>query len=306
MGELFSLQQIVNGLQLGSIYALIALGYTMVYGIVRLINFAHGDFYMTGAYAAYAAFFLFNAYIAPGNVLVFIILIVAMTAGAAVAMLSNRFAYKPLRYKPKLSSLVTAIGVSMFIEYFFSAFPPIGPSPRGFPEVLPKTMMEMSIFGAKAQISNYVIIDLAVAAVLMIGLTLLVQKSPLGRAMRAVSQDKDAAKLMGINVEGIISFTFLIGGAFAGAAGLLAGLTYPRIMPYMGILPGLKAFISAVLGGIGNIPGAMLGAYIMGIAETTANAYNSLLGEGIAFVILIIVLLVRPTGLLGEKTADKI
>jgi branched-chain amino acid transport system permease protein len=302
MGELFSLQQIVNGLQLGSIYALIALGYTMVYGIVRLINFAHGDFYMIGAYAAYAAFFLFNAYIAPGNVLVFIVLIVAMIVGAAVAMLSNRFAYKPLRYKPKLSSLVTAIGVSMFIEYFFSALPVIGPSPRGFPEVLPKVMWTMG----SAQVSNYVVIDLVVAAALMIGLTLLVQKSPLGRAMRAVSQDKDAAKLMGINVEGIISFTFLIGGAFAGAAGLLAGLTYPRIMPYMGILPGLKAFISAVLGGIGNIPGAMLGAYIMGIAETTANAYNSLLGEGIAFVILIIVLLVRPTGLLGEKTADKI
>lgn len=302
MAELFSLQQIVNGLQLGSIYALIALGYTMVYGIVRLINFAHGDFYMIGAYAAYAAFFLFNAYIAPGNVLVFIVLIVAMFVGAAVAMLSNRFAYKPLRYKPKLSSLVTAIGVSMFIEYFFSAFPPIGPSPRGFPEVLPKVMWTMG----SAQVSNYVVIDLVVAAALMIGLTLLVQKSPLGRAMRAVSQDKDAAKLMGINVEGIISFTFLIGGAFAGAAGLLAGLTYPRIMPYMGILPGLKAFIAAVLGGIGNIPGAMLGAYIMGIAETTANAYNSLLGEGIAFVILILVLLVRPTGILGEKTADKI
>ena len=302
MGELFSLQQIVNGLQLGSIYALIALGSTMVYGIVRLINFAHGDFYMIGAYAAYAAFFLFNAYIAPGNVLVFIVLIVAMLVGAAVAMLSNRFAYKPLRYKPKLSSLVTAIGVSMFIEYFFSALPVIGPSPRGFPEVLPKIMWTIG----SAQVSNYVVIDLVVAAALMTGLTLLVQKSPLGRAMRAVSQDKDAAKLMGINVEGIISFTFLVGGAFAGAAGLLAGLTYPRIMPYMGILPGLKAFISAVLGGIGNIPGAMLGAYIMGIAETTANAYNSLLGEGIAFVILIIVLLVRPTGLLGEKTADKI
>lgn len=302
MGELFSLQQIVNGLQLGSIYALIALGYTMVYGIVRLINFAHGDFYMIGAYAAYAAFFLFNAYIAPGNVLVFIVLIVAMIAGAAAAMLSNRFAYKPLRYKPKLSSLVTAIGVSMFIEYFFSALPVIGPSPRGFPEVLPKVMWTIG----SAQVSNYVVIDLVVAAALMTGLTLLVQKSPLGRAMRAVSQDKDAAKLMGINVEGIISFTFLVGGAFAGAAGLLAGLTYPRIMPYMGILPGLKAFISAVLGGIGNIPGAMLGAYIMGIAETTANAYNSLLGEGIAFVILIIVLLVRPTGILGEKTADKI
>lgn len=300
--EIFSFQQLVNGLQLGSIYALIALGYTMVYGIVRLINFAHGDFFMIGAYAAYATFFLFNAYIAKGNGFAFVALIVAMLVSAAVAMLSNQFAYKPLRYKPKLSSLVTAIGVSMFIEYFFSAFPPIGPSMRGFPEILPRTMYTIG----GAQVSNYVIIDLVVAGALMAGLTFLVQKSPLGKAMRAVSQDKDAAKLMGINVEQIITLTFFIGGAFAGAAGLLAGLTYPRINPYMGILPGLKAFISAVLGGIGNIPGAMLGAYIMGIAETIANVYNSLLGEGIAFVILIVVLLVRPTGILGEKTADKI
>jgi branched-chain amino acid transport system permease protein len=300
--QIFNFQQLVNGLQLGSIYALIALGYTMVYGIVRLINFAHGDFYMIGAYAAYASFYLFNAYIVPGNTLTFLALLLAMLVSAGVAMASNKFAYKPLRYKPKLSSLVTAIGVSMFIEYFFSAFTPIGPSMRGFPEMLPRKMWTIG----GAQVSNYVVIDLAVAAILMIGLTILVQKTPLGKAMRAVSQDKDAAKLMGINVEQIITLTFFIGGSFAGAAGLLAGLTYPRINPYMGILPGLKAFISAVLGGIGNIPGAMLGAYIMGLAETIANAYNSLLGEGIAFVILIIVLLVRPTGLLGEKIADKI
>jgi branched-chain amino acid transport system permease protein len=300
--QIFNFQQLVNGLQLGSIYALIALGYTMVYGIVRLINFAHGDFYMIGAYVAYASFYLFNAYIVPGNTLTFLALLLAMLVSAGVAMASNKFAYKPLRYKPKLSSLVTAIGVSMFIEYFFSAFTPIGPSMRGFPEMLPRKMWTIG----GAQVSNYVVIDLAVAAILMIGLTILVQKTPLGKAMRAVSQDKDAAKLMGINVEQIITLTFFIGGSFAGAAGLLAGLTYPRINPYMGILPGLKAFISAVLGGIGNIPGAMLGAYIMGLAETIANAYNSLLGEGIAFVILIIVLLVRPTGLLGEKIADKI
>ena len=217
-------------------------------------------------------------------------------------MLANRFAYKPLRYKPRLSSLVTAIGVSMFLEYLFSALPVIGPNPRGFPEIIPKRMFTVG----SAEISNYVVIDLAVAAVLMIGLSLLIQRSALGKAMRAVSQDKDAARLMGIDVERIISATFLIGGAFAGAAGLLAGMTYPRIQPYMGILPGLKAFIAAVLGGIGNIPGAVLGAYIMGLAETFATSYNSLLGEGIAFLILILVLLVRPTGLLGEKTADKI
>lgn len=302
MGSIFSPQQIVNGLQLGAIYALIALGYTMVYGIVRLINFAHGDFFMVGAYAAFGAFFIFNFFLPAGNGLAFVVLILAMAAGGAIAVASDQFAYKPLRYKPKLSSLVTAIGVSMFLEYFFSALPVIGPSPRGFPEVLPKKMFHIG----SAEVSNYVIVDLAVAGVLMIGLTILIQRTALGRAMRAVSQDKDAAKLMGINVDRIISLTFLIGGAFAGAAGLLAGLTYPRIQPYMGILPGLKAFIAAVLGGIGSVPGAVLGAFIMGIAETCATAYNSLLGEGIAFVILIVVLLLRPNGIFGEKTADKI
>jgi branched-chain amino acid transport system permease protein len=274
----------------------------MVYGIVRLINFAHGDFFMVGAFVAYGAFFLFNAFLPAGNGLAFVVLIVAMVGGALVALISNQFAYKPLRYKPKLSSLVTAIGVSMLLEYLFSATPFIGPSPRGFPELVPKHIYRFS----HAEMSNYVIIDLAVAAALMLGLTFLIQATPLGRAMRAVSQDKDASKLMGIDVEKVIAFTFAVGGAFAGAAGLLAGLTYPRIQPYMGILPGLKAFIAAVLGGIGNIPGAMLGAFIMGLAETFATAYNSLLGEGIAFVILIIVLLLRPTGLLGEKIADKI
>jgi len=302
MGSIFSPQQIVNGLQLGAIYALIALGYTMVYGIVRLINFAHGDFFMVGAYAAFGSFFIFNVYLPKGNMLAFVALILAMAASGLIAVLTDHFAYKPLRYKPKLSSLVTAIGVSMLLEYTFSAIPLIGPSPRGFPEILPKKMYH---FG-HAEVSNYVVVDLAVAAVLMIGLTLLIQRSSLGRAMRAVSQDKDAARLMGINVDRIISLTFLIGGSFAGAAGLLAGLTYPRIQPYMGILPGLKAFIAAVLGGIGSIPGAVLGAFIMGIAETCATAYNSLLGEGIAFVILIVVLLLRPSGIFGEKTADKI
>ena len=302
MPSIFSLQQFVNGLQLSAIYALIALGYTMVYGIVRLINFAHGDFFMVGGYAAYGAFFMFNFFLPRGSWMAFIVLILAMVAGASIALLSNQFAYKPLRYKPKLSSLVTAIGVSMLLEYSFSAIPLIGPSPRGFPELMEKQMFRV----AGVDFSNYLVIDLMVASALMIGLTLLIHKTPLGRAMRAVSQDKDAAKLMGINVEMIIAFTFAVGGAFAGAAGLLAGLTYPRIQPYMGILPGLKAFIAAVLGGIGNVPGAMLGAFIMGLAETFATAYNSLLGEGIAFVILIIVLLLRPTGLLGEKTADKI
>lgn len=306
MGTFF--QQLLNGIQLGSIYALIALGYTMVYGIVRLINFAHGDFFMIGAYAAYGFYYalgrFFGAGRAGGNyfILFLLVLVGAMAAGGLAAVTANRVAYKPLRDKPRLSSLITAIGVSMFIEYFFSALPAIGPSFRGFPEVFPKTIVKIG----SASVSNYVIIDVLVAVVLMIFLTLLVKFSKVGKAMRAVSQDKEAAKLMGINVETIIGITFLIGGSFAGVAGLLSGLTYPRIFPYMGILPGLKAFIAAVLGGIGNIPGAMLGSYIMGIAETYATSINSLIGEGIAFAILIIVLLVRPQGILGEKTADKI
>jgi branched-chain amino acid transport system permease protein len=304
MGSIINAQQIVNGLQLGSIYALIALGYTMVYGIVRLINFAHGDFFMIGAYAAYGAFFAFNAVLGgSGAPMAAVALVAAMAVTGGAALLTNHFAYKPLRYKPKLSSLITAIGVSMLIEYSFSAIPFIGPTFRAFPEILPSRQIQL---GGGASISSYVLIDVAVAGILMIGLTMLVRYTTLGKAMRAVSQDKDAAKLMGIDVESVISWTFLIGGAFAGAAGLLAGMTYPRIMPFMGILPGLKAFIAAVLGGIGNIPGAVLGAYIMGLAETFASAYNSLLGEGIAFAILIIVLLVRPRGILGEKTADKI
>ncbi|HOI21761.1 MAG: branched-chain amino acid ABC transporter permease [Spirochaetia bacterium] len=303
MGAIFNAQQIVNGLQVGSIYALIALGYTMVYGIVRLINFAHGDFYMLGAYAAYGAFFAFNAlFVGKTGLMAFVVLIASMAAGGVIALLANRLAYKPLRYKPKLSSLITAIGVSMFLEYFLSALPAVGPSYRSFPDILPRVNINLG----NAVISNYVIIDIVIAAVLMVGLTLLIKKTTLGKAMRAVSQDKDAARLMGIDIEKVIAFTFLIGGSFAGAAGLLAGMTYPRIVPYMGIQPGLKAFIAAVLGGIGNIPGAVLGAYIMGLAETFASAYNSLIGEGIAFAILIIVLLVRPRGLLGEKIADKI
>jgi len=303
MGSIFNAQQVVNGLQIGSIYALIALGYTMVYGIVRLINFAFSDFFMLGAYASYGAFFLFNAlFVGHGGVVSFFVLVASMAAGGVVALLTNRLAYRPLRNKPKLSSLITAIGVSMFLEYFFSALPLIGPSYRAFPDILPKVLIQIGT----ATVSNYAILDLAVAAFLMVGLTLLVQKTNIGKAMRAVSQDKDAAQLMGIDVEKIISWTFLIGGMFAGTAGLLSGMTYPRIFPYMGLQPGLKAFIAAVLGGIGNIPGAMLGAYIMGLAETFASAYNSLLGEGIAFAILILVLLIRPRGLLGEKIADKI
>jgi branched-chain amino acid transport system permease protein len=303
MGAIFNAQQIVNGLQVGSIYALIALGYTMVYGIGRLINFAHGDFYMLGAYAAYGAFFAFNAlFVGKTGLMAFVVLIASMAAGGVIALLANRLAYKPLRYKPKLSSLITAIGVSMFLEYFLSALPAVGPSYRSFPDILPRVNINLG----NAVISNYVIIDIVIAAVLMVGLTLMIKKTTLGKAMRAVSQDKDAAETHGHRYRKGNRLYLPYRRILRRRAGLLAGMTYPRIVPYMGIQPGLKAFIAAVLGGIGNIPGAVLGAYIMGLAETFASAYNSLIGEGIAFAILIIVLLVRPRGLLGEKIADKI
>jgi branched-chain amino acid transport system permease protein len=302
MEKIFNLQQLINGIQLGSIYALISLGYTMVYGIVRLINFAHGDFFMIGAYAAYFTVILSSS--KGFNIPVPIVFLISMGAGAGVAALANQTAYKPLRYKPRLSALITAIGVSMFIEYIFSALPFIGPSYRAFPndKLIKNKIYE---FGTTT-LSNYAIIDVVISIGLMLFLTYLVKYTKVGKAMRAVSQDKDAAKLMGIDIEKIIMITFIVGGAFAGAAGILTGISYPRIFPYMGILPGLKAFIAAVLGGIGNIPGAMLGSYIMGISETFATSYNSLLGEGIAFAILIIVLIFRPQGLLGETIAEKV
>jgi branched-chain amino acid transport system permease protein len=297
---IFNLQQVLNGLQLGAIYALLALGYTMVYGVVRLINFAHGDFYMLGAYAAYGAFFLQGGRTGAPPFLG--VLLAAMAAGAAAAMASNRLAYRPLRYRPRLSPLVAAIGVSMFLEYTASALPFLGPSPRPFPEVLRLPAIRLGAL----QVSSHALLDLVLAAVLMGGLTWLVRGTRLGAAMRAVAQDKDAARLMGIDVERVIPLTFLAGGAFAGAAGLLAATAYPRIQPFMGILPGLKAFVAAVLGGIGSIPGAVLGAFLMGLGETFATAWNSAFGEGIAFLVLILVLLVRPAGILGERTGEKL
>ncbi len=302
MNGIFNLQQIINGIQIGSIYALISIGYTLVYGIIKLINFAHGDFYMVGAYAAYFAVMFSVARKEHPNVI--IVLIISMTAGAIVAFLSNRIAYRPLRYKPRLSALITAIGVSMFLEYTSSALPFIGPSFRAFPQsqLIPEKTYKLGT----AVLTNYQIVNVTIAVILMIVLTYIVQHTRMGMAMRASAQDKDAARLMGIDIEKVIDFTFIVGGALAGAAGLLTGITYPRINPYMGIIPGLKAFIAAVLGGIGSVPGAMLGSYIMGFAEVFGTAINSILGEGIAYAILILVLIFLPQGLLGKKTGEKV
>jgi branched-chain amino acid transport system permease protein len=299
MDAIFNLQQILNGLQLGALYALVALGYTLVYGVVRLINFAHGDFTMVGAYAAYGAFFLLGARAAgPGAGLLFL---AAMAAGGAAAWAADRFAYRPLRHRPKLSALVTALGVSLLLEHTASALPCIGPTPRAFPELLPPRAFSLG----PARVSIHMLLDLGVAALLMAGLALLIHRTALGRAMRAVAHDREAAMLMGVDVERVIPWTFLLGGALAGAAGLLAGAAYPRIHPFMGLLPGLKAFIAAVLGGIGSVPGAVLGALVLGLAETFAAAWNSIAGEGIAFLLLILVLLLRPRGLMGERSGER-
>jgi branched-chain amino acid transport system permease protein len=292
----YFLQQLINGLQLGFVYALIALGYTMVYGIVRLINFAHGDVFMIGAYLG---FFAMANWHLPFPVAI----VVAMVGCGLLGVLIERVAYKPLRNAPRISALITAMGVSLFIQNFTNLNFVFGPAPRPFPRPFPVHTFDL---GGVA-ITNIQIIVFGVSILLMVALTLFVNNTRTGRAMRAVSQDKDTARLMGINVNTMISITFGIGSALAGAGGVLYGIAYPQIQPMMGVMPGLKAFVAAVLGGIGIIPGAMLGAVIMGVVETFTSAYiSSTLRDAVAFGILILVLLVRPAGLLGKKQRDKV
>ncbi len=292
----YFLQQLINGLQLGFVYALIALGYTMVYGIVRLINFAHGDVFMIGAYLG---FFAMANWHLPFPVAI----VVAMVGCGLLGVLIERIAYKPLRNAPRISALITAMGVSLFIQNFTNLNFVFGPAPRPFPRPFPVQTFDL---GGVA-ITNIQIIVFGVSILLMVALTLFVNNTRTGRAMRAVSQDKDTARLMGINVNTMISITFGIGSALAGAGGVLYGIAYPQIQPMMGVMPGLKAFVAAVLGGIGIIPGAMLGAVIMGVVETFTSAYiSSTLRDAVAFGILILVLLVRPAGLLGKKQRDKV
>ncbi len=292
----YFLQQLINGLQLGFVYALIALGYTMVYGIVRLINFAHGDVFMVGAYLGFYALSLYH--------LPFPLAIAfAMVGCALLGMTIEKLAYKPLRNAPRISALITAMGVSLFLEYFTSLKFVFGPNYLAYPR--PFTVCTYQI--GNVCISNIQILVFAVAIILLVLLQFIVQKTRTGMAMRAVSYDKETAKLMGIDVDFIISFTFGIGSALAGAGGVLYGIAYPQIHPFMGIMPGLKAFVAAVLGGIGSIPGAMLGALIMGTVETMCSAYiSSTMRDAIAFSILIIVLLVKPTGILGTRETEKV
>ena len=288
------LNQILNGLGTGAIYALIALGYTMVYGIVKLINFAHGDILMVGSYAG--VLLLVNV-----GVPFPIALIASILICAAIGVLIERLAYKPLRNSPRICALITAIGVSYFLQN--SALLLFKANPRPFPKVIDVKPLQI----AGVSISVVTLITIVVSVVLMILLTLFVKNSRTGKAMRAVSEDVGAAQLMGINVNTTISITFAIGCALAGVGAFLYCMAYPSVSPMMGSMPGLKAFIAAVLGGIGVIPGAMLGGFIMGIAESLTKGYiSSQLSDAVVYGILIIVLLVKPSGLLGKTTREKV
>lgn len=289
------LQQMINGLSLGSIYALIALGYTMVYGIIKLINFAHGDVYMLGAFAAFYAttFFHLNFFLA---------LIVSMLMCGVLGVLIERIAYKPLRHATRITALITAMGVSYVLEYTTQYF--AGSEVKTFPaDLLENTAFMLG----GVRITMMQVYIFVIAIVLMIALTYIVNKTKMGRAMRAVSVDENAARLMGINVDTTISFTFFLGSCLAGVAGVLVGVYYNSINPLMGMTPGLKAFIAAVFGGIGSVPGAMIGGIFIGVAETLVTAYgSSLYKDAIVYVILILVLILKPDGLLGKNVREKV
>lgn len=288
------LQQVINGLSLGSIYALVALGYTMVYGIIKLINFAHGDIYMIGAYTAFFVTTYMGMRFLPA-------LIVCMIVCGILGVLIERIAYRPLRKAPRITALITAIGVSYVIEYTTQMF--MGTSTRTYSKLLPDTSWQLG----PVRISYIQMVIFTVTIVLMILLTLVIQKTKIGRAMRAVSADENAAKLMGISVDNTISFTFLIGSALAGAAGMLVGVYYNAASPLMGMVPGLKAFVAAVFGGIGSIPGALVGGLFIGVAETLVVAYgSSLYRDAIVYAILILVLIIKPTGLFGKNEREKV
>ena len=296
-GSLF-LQQFINGLSLGSIYALIALGYTMVYGIVTLINFAHGDIMMMGAYAGYFVLVALGA--SSGGFAA--ALLVAMVFCGFLGVAIERLAYRPLRNAPRLNSLITAIAVELILQNMMRVLPFAGPDPKQFPALnVPAIVIgPVSIPGIKALV--------IIASVwLMLALHILVNYTRTGKAMRSVSYDMQASSLMGINVNKTIAVTFAIGSVLAGAGGVLYASAYPQVDPLMGYMPGLKAFVAAVLGGIGSIPGAMIGGVILGIAETMTKGYGpSQYADAISFGILILILLVKPTGLLGKKRVIKV
>ncbi|SPE12466.1 High-affinity branched-chain amino acid transport system permease protein LivH [Leuconostoc mesenteroides] len=288
------IQQLINGLMLGSVYALLALGYTMVYGIIKLINFAHGDIYMLGAYFGYF-------FIKVLHLNFFIALILAMAVSAIIGVVIEYIAYRPLRHSPRIAVLISALGISFLLENGMTYL--YGSDQRSFPQAI-KTV-QYHFYGI--QVSNIQLIIAVTSIVLMLLLTYIVKNTKMGRAMRAVSADPDAASLMGININHTISFTFAIGSALAAAGGVLIGLYYNSIDPLMGITPGLKAFVAAVLGGIGIIPGAAVGGWLIGILETMvqATAFSDY-KDAIVYAMLIVILLIKPTGILGKNKREKV
>ena len=296
------IQQLINGLFLGSIYALMALGYTMVYGIIKLINFAHGEIYMIGSFIGYFLIHQFNDWgILPNGWGFFVAMIVSMIVSAALGVIIEILAYRPLRGATRISALITAIGVSYLLQnlmiYFFS------PDTRPFPQAIERKLYTFS----GISVSNIQLLILFVSVSLMLLLQIIVKGTKMGKAMRAVSTDPEAAQLMGINVDNVISFTFVLGSSLAGAAGVLVGIYYNSISPLMGVTPGLKAFVAAVFGGIGIIPGAMVGGYVIGIIETLVSAYGgSMFKDAVVYLILIIILIVKPSGIFGKNTKEKV
>ena len=287
------MEQLMNGLRTGSIYALIALGYTMVYGIAKMINFAHGDIIMVGAYTLYIGIALLH--------LPVIAMLLTAVVCSVLGVLIEKIAYKPLRNAPPLAVLITAIGMSYFLQsvalLIFSS------TPIPFKSVINLDSVQVG----SVNISGITIVTLVVTTVIMVALTLFINKTKAGSAMRAVSEDRGAAELMGINVNGTISMTFAIGSALAAVAGILYICQYQSLRPTLGALPGIKAFVAAVLGGIGSVPGAMLGGIVLGLIESLSKAYISTeLADAIVFGVLVVVLLVKPSGLLGKKTLVKV
>lgn len=295
-------QHIINGLNLGAIYALIALGYTMVYGVLQLINFAHSEVYMVGAFSAYYGSRWFNLSDNPGWIAFFTALLIAIVCCSILGLCIERFAYRPLRNAPKLNTLITAIGVSLFLQ--FSGQVVFGADPKVFPEVL----KDQPLFTMGAiQIQLFDVTILSVALIAMFLLNYFIQHTRTGMAIRAVSFSFRSATLMGINVNKIIMITFIVGSSLAGVGAVLVGLKYPKIDPLMGTLIGLKAFVAAVLGGIGNLPGAVIGGLIMGLSEEMVVGYlSSTYRDALAFGLLIFILLFRPSGIMGRVRVEKV
>lgn len=302
------LQHLINGLASGTIYALVALGYTMVYGVLKLINFAHGDVMMVGVYMGYATAFALGKQAQKSLLGVVLIFLVAMGGCALLGFLIERFAYRPLREKPRLTALITAIGISFALSYGFQldiGFLP-GAAPRAFPEIIVPN--EWIIIGDRdVVVWNWQVMSLLIAVGLMVGLQYLVYRTHFGRAMRAVSYDHRVAALMGIPTDRVIAVTFMIGSGLAAGAGLLYAIKDTSVSPLMGLYVGLKAFVAAVIGGIGHVPGAVVGALLLGLVEEFVVGYAaSTWRDAVAFGILIIVLLAKPGGLFGRVAAEKV